>query len=205
LALPVLVGLIAAVATVAAYKPADDLAALKGTRAPILPAGPVSWACRESVPALLPSRWFEEGPRYLANLIFTPEVLPKGGPMRDFVIHVTDRPGEIARVANALARRDVNIKSITGMGVANQGLIRVIADDIDAARTALRESNIRFEEAELVTVLLENKAGELGGVAGKLANAGLNVQALYVIGLEGDLVELAFAVDDAKKAKKALE
>jgi hypothetical protein len=125
--------------------------------------------------------------------------------MRDFVIHVTDRPGEIARVANALARRDVNIKSITGMGVANQGLIRVIADDIDAARTALRESNIRFEEAELVTVLLENKAGELAGVAGKLANAGLNVQALYVIGLEGDLVELAFAVDDAKKAKKALE
>ena len=125
--------------------------------------------------------------------------------MRDFVIHVTDRPGEIARVANALARRDVNIKSITGMGVANQGLIRVIADDIDAARTALRESNIRFEEAELVTVLLENKAGELAGVAGKLANAGLNVHALYVIGLEGDLVELAFAVDDAKKAKKALE
>ena len=125
--------------------------------------------------------------------------------MRDFVIHVTDRPGEIARVANALARRDVNIKSITGMGVANQGLIRVIADDIDAARTALRESNIRFEEGELATVLLENKAGELAGVAAKLANAGLNVQALYVIGLEGDLVELAFAVDDAKKAKKALE
>jgi len=125
--------------------------------------------------------------------------------MRDFVIHVTDRPGEIARVANALARRDVNIKSITGMGVANQGLIRVIADDIDAARTALRESNLRFEEAELVTVLLENKAGELAGVAGKVANAGLNVQALYVTGLEGDLVELAFAVDDAKKAKKALE
>ena len=125
--------------------------------------------------------------------------------MRDFVIHVTDRPGEIARVANALARRDVNIKSIAGMGFSSQGLIRVIPDDIEAARSALRESNIRFEEAELVTVLLENKAGELAGVAGKLANAGLNVQALYVIGLEGDLVELAFAVDDAKKAKKALE
>jgi hypothetical protein len=125
--------------------------------------------------------------------------------MRDFAIHVTDRPGEIARVANALARRDVNIKSIAGMGIANQGIIRVIADDIEAARTALRESNIRFEESDLVTVLLENKAGELAGIAGKLANAGLNVQALYVIGLEGDLVELAFAVDDAKKAKKALE
>ena len=125
--------------------------------------------------------------------------------MRDLAIHVTDRPGEIARVANALARKDVNIKSIAGMGIANQGMIRVIADDIEAARAALREGNIRFEESELVTVLLENKAGELAGVAAKLANAGLNVHALYVIGLEGDLVELAFAVDDAKKAKKVLE
>jgi hypothetical protein len=125
--------------------------------------------------------------------------------MRDFAIHVTDRPGEIARVANALARQSVNIKSIAGMGFANQGIIRVIADDIEAARTALRESNIRFEESELVTALLENQAGELAGVAAKLANAGLNVHAVYVIGLDGDLVELAFAVDDAKKAKKALE
>ena len=125
--------------------------------------------------------------------------------MRDFAMHVTDRPGEIARVANALARQDVNIKSIAGMGFANQGIIRVIADDIEAARTALRESNIRFEETDLATVLLENKAGELADAAAKLANAGLNVHAVYVIGLEGDLVELAFAVDDAKKAKKALE
>jgi hypothetical protein len=125
--------------------------------------------------------------------------------MRDFAIHVTHRPGEIARVANALARQDVNIKSIAGMGLGNQGLIRVIADNVEGARAALNESNIRFEESELVPVLLENRAGALAEAAGKLANAGLNVQAVYVLGLEGDLVELAFAVDDIKKAKKLLE
>src|SRR5437762_8272 len=122
--------------------------------------------------------------------------------MRDFAIHVTDRPGEIARVANALARKDVNIKSIAGMSIGSQGTIRVIADDVEAARSALTESNIRFDECELVSTLLENKAGELAEVAGKLSNAGLTVRAVYVIGLDGDLVELAFAVDDAKKAKK---
>jgi len=45
----------------------------------------------------------------------------------------------------------------------------------------------------------------LGEVASKLANAGLNIQAIYVIGLEGELVEVALAVDDFKKAKKVLE
>jgi len=125
--------------------------------------------------------------------------------MRDFAIPVTHRPGEMARVANALARKGVNLKSIAGMNIGNQGIIRVIADDVEAARAALNESNIRFDESELVTVLLENKAGEVAEVGSKLANAGLNLQAVYVIGLEGDLVELAIAVDDVKKAKKALE
>jgi hypothetical protein len=57
----------------------------------------------------------------------------------------------------------------------------------------------------VVTVLLENHAGELENVADKLAKANVNVQALYVVGLDGDLVDFALAVDDPKKAKKLLE
>jgi hypothetical protein len=125
--------------------------------------------------------------------------------MKDIAIHVTHRTGEIARIAGALARKDVNIKSIAGLNIEHQGIIRLIPDDIEAARSALRDANIRFEESELASVLLENKAGELAEVASKLANAGINVQALYVIGLDGELVEIAIAVDDVKKAKKVLE
>jgi hypothetical protein len=54
-------------------------------------------------------------------------------------------------------------------------------------------------------VLLENKAGEVTGLAAKLADAGLNLDALYVVGLAGDMVELAISVDDVKKAKRILE
>jgi hypothetical protein len=125
--------------------------------------------------------------------------------MRDFSIHLTHRPGELARVANVLGRAGVNLKSVAGINYSNQGVLRLIADDIDAARSALQEANIRFEESELATVLLENSAGELAEVASKLANANININAVYVIGLEGDLVELAIAADDPKKAKKALE
>src|SRR5437899_13043022 len=100
--------------------------------------------------------------------------------MRDLAIHVTHRPGEIARVASALGRKDVNIKSIAGMGMNTQGIIRIIPDDIEAARTALQDANIRFEECELVSSLVENKAGEVAEIAGKLANANVNIQAIYV-------------------------
>jgi len=125
--------------------------------------------------------------------------------MRDLAIHVTHRPGEIARLAGALARQDVNIKSIAGMNMGNQGIMRVIPDNIEAARSALKDANIRFEECELITALLENKAGELAELASKLSNSGINVDAIYVVGLEGEIVEVALAVDDVKKAKKLLE
>jgi hypothetical protein len=125
--------------------------------------------------------------------------------MRDFTIPLTHRPGELGRVANALAKKSVNIKSVAGMSLGNQAAVRIIADDVDAARTALKEANITFEESELATVLLENQAGELANVADKLNNAGLNLLAVYVTGLDGDLVELAIACNDVKKAKKALE
>ncbi len=125
--------------------------------------------------------------------------------MRDLVIPLTHRPGELAGVANSLSLQGVNIKSLAAMTLGNQGLLRLIPDDMEAARSALRNANIRFEERDLVTVLLENRAGELTGVAAKLADAGLNLEAVYLVGVAGDLIEIAIAVDDVKKAKKLLE
>jgi acetolactate synthase small subunit len=125
--------------------------------------------------------------------------------MRDFAIPLSHKPGELGRVASILGRAGVNIKSVAAMVIGNQGTVRLLADDVETARDALREANVRFEESEVVTTLRENRAGELADVADKLANAGINLQALYVVGLEGDLVELAVIADDPKKAKKLLE
>jgi hypothetical protein len=125
--------------------------------------------------------------------------------MRDFAIPLSHKPGELGRVATVLGRAGVNIKSVAAMVIGNQGMVRLIADDVEAARNALTEAHIRFEESEVVTTLRENRAGELADVADKLANAGVNMHAAYVVGLEGDLVELAVIADDPKKAKKLLE
>jgi len=125
--------------------------------------------------------------------------------MRDFAIPLTHRPGELARVTNALSLAGVNLKSVAAMTLGNQAQVRLIPDDVEATRHALQQANVRFDEHEVVSVMLENKAGELTDVAAKLADAGVNLEALYVVGLAGDLIELAIAVDDVKKAKKVLE
>lgn len=124
--------------------------------------------------------------------------------MRDISVALTHRPGELARVARALSRYGLNLKSVAGLVVDGHVRIRLLPDEIEPARKALEASGIRFEESEVVTVLLENKAGQLAEVAEKLADANVNLEAIYVTGLEENMVELAIVADDPKKAKRVL-
>jgi hypothetical protein len=125
--------------------------------------------------------------------------------MKDLAIELTDRPGELGRVATALSRYGVNLKAVTGLAVDKHVLVRIIADDHDAARAALQAAGIRFTEGDVVQVLLENRAGELASVTTKLSEAKVNLRAIYLTGILDNLVELAIVTDDAKKAKRMLE
>ncbi len=125
--------------------------------------------------------------------------------MREFVIQLGHQVGEMARVTNALSLYGVNIKSVAAMTFGEDALLHFIPDNAESARSALRADNISFEENETAIVLLENRAGDLTAVAAKLAEAGVNLSAAYVVGVADDLIELAIVSDDVKKAKKVLE
>src|SRR5213592_4331822 len=88
--------------------------------------------------------------------------------MKDCSMQLTNHPGDLARVAQALARRGVNIKSLTAISIDGQAVARIIPDDIEGARKAFEAANIRFSESEVNTVLLENTAGSLAAVADRL-------------------------------------
>jgi hypothetical protein len=125
--------------------------------------------------------------------------------MKDCLIQLTNHPGDLARVAQALARRGVNIKALAAISTGGGAMARILPDDIVVARSALEAANIRFTEGEVHLVLLENKAGVLANVTNQLGDAGINLDALYVTGVADDLVELAIVTDNPKKTKKILD
>jgi hypothetical protein len=125
--------------------------------------------------------------------------------MKDCAIELTHRPGDFARVAEALAHRGINIKALAAISIEGHAIVRILPDDIQAARSAFEAANIRFEEGEVHVVLLENEPGVLAAVANRLGDAGINLEALYTTGITDDLVEVALVCDDPKKAKKLLK
>ena len=124
--------------------------------------------------------------------------------MEDFAIRLSDRPGELARVATALSRYGVNIKSVAGVASEGQVLVRILADNPEAARSAFEANQIAFEGGEVISLLLENRAGKLASVCQKLGDARVNLKAIYLTGIVDDLVELAIVPDNAAKARDAL-
>src|SRR5258705_10628316 len=92
--------------------------------------------------------------------------------MKDCSTQLTNPPGHLARVAQAFARRGVNIKALAAISSGGGAAIaRILPDDIVVARSALEEARIRFEENEVHLVLLENKAGVLANVPNRLGPA----------------------------------
>jgi hypothetical protein len=124
--------------------------------------------------------------------------------VRDFAVRLTHRPGELARVASVLSHRGVNLKSVAGLAIGNHVSIRLIPDDLEATRAAFESASIRFEESEVLRLMLENRAGELASVSARLAEGGVNLRAIYLTSVADGFVELAIVPDNPTYAKRLL-
>jgi len=124
--------------------------------------------------------------------------------MNLFTVKLKNEPGTLARIAEAMAGRGVDIRGVGGGGIGDVGVAAFITDNDAATREALAEANCEFSEAETVVADVEDRPGTLARLTRAMADAGVNLQGVLVLQSMGDRARLAFAVDDAKKAREAL-
>jgi hypothetical protein len=63
-----------------------------------------------------------------------------------FTVKLDDRPGALARVATALAERDVNITGIVGVAEDTDGALMLTTSDAERTREAFSALGIPFED-----------------------------------------------------------
>lgn len=121
----------------------------------------------------------------------------------DLSISLPDEPGGLAKAAQALGAAGVNIEGVAGLGGGGTGHVHVLVDDAGAARSALEGAGVMVEgerEAVVVDVSAEDSPGKLGELAGKIADAGVNLAACYVASRS----RIVFSSDDAAALRSAL-
>jgi len=120
--------------------------------------------------------------------------------MTEFVVRLDNRPGSLARLTELLADAGVNIDALAAWGSNGDGVVRLIVDRPDACSRTLDEAGLSYERRTVLSALLADRPGELARVTRALAEAEINIEAIFILGNHVDGLEVAIAVDDPDAA-----
>jgi len=119
--------------------------------------------------------------------------------MFDVAIVLENKPGEMARMGEALGAAGVSVEGGGGWVVDGKGHMHFLFEDGEAARKALENVGIEVSDVRevLVQKLRQDVPGQLGKVARRMADAGVNIEVVY----SDHANQLCLVVDDFDKGK----
>lgn len=125
--------------------------------------------------------------------------------MTEFIVQMENQPGRLATLTEALAAFGVNIEALAAYGHDGDGTVRLIVDDAPTTRRVLEEAALRSEEHTVLTARVPHRPGELARLTRSLADAEINIDAIYVLNTTADGIEFAILVDQPESAVPHLE
>lgn len=125
--------------------------------------------------------------------------------MIEFIVRMENRPGRLAALTESLAAFGVNIEALTAYGHDGEGTVRLITSDEVTTRHVLDEAALRHEEHTVLAVRLPHRPGEMARLTRLIADAGVNIDAVYVLRASSDGIEFAMSVDQPETALPHLE
>jgi len=119
----------------------------------------------------------------------------------DLTVGLMNRPGTLAQASDALGRAGVNIEGACGFVSGEQAVYHVLVEDLERARRSLIDAGFEIQEERQVALTpIENRPGAAAALLRRIADAGLNVELLYMTG-DGRLV---LSGDDVPGLRRAL-
>ena len=124
---------------------------------------------------------------------------------KQLAIFLDNRPGMLARVADALAVAKINIYAITTSDTVDHSVIRMVVSDSRRALHLFEEHGTLVVEDDVLMIDGSNKPGQLAQIAHKLADANINIEYCYsATPSEAKKGLLIMRVSNASKALKVL-
>ena len=119
--------------------------------------------------------------------------------MYDVSILLENKPGELARMGEALGAAGVSVEGGGGWVVDGKGYMHFLFEDGIVAGKTLEEAGFEVIGVRevLVQKLRQDVPGQLGKIARRMADAGVNIEVVY----SDHANQLILVVDDFEKGK----
>ena len=120
-------------------------------------------------------------------------------------VFLENTSGRFAEVAGVLADAGVNIRALSLADTAEFGILRLIVDQNDRAKQALKEGGFTVARTEVVALEVPDRPGGLARILRGLDDAGINVEYMYAfVRRSGDNAILVVRFDEPGNAVAAL-
>ena len=126
-------------------------------------------------------------------------------PATQLAVFLSNRPGALMRVCEALAKAEINIHALATSDTVDHSVVRMVVSDPTQALMLLGEAGVLAIENDVVMIESDNHPGTLAKIAERLSAAEVNIEYTYMAApINANKGLMILRPNDVDKALRAL-
>ncbi len=121
-------------------------------------------------------------------------------------IFIENKSGRLAEITSILDEAGINIRALSLADTSDFGILRLIVNDREKAKSILKERGFTVNKTEVVAVEVPDRPGGLARILKTLDSAAINVEYMYAfVERCGENAVIIFRFDETDKAINTLQ
>ena len=121
-------------------------------------------------------------------------------------LFLENKPGHLNSICRTIAGAGINIETLSLADTEQFGILRLIVEDWQKARSVLESAGFVVNVTEVVATEIEDRPGGLAEILGVLGESGINIEYMYAFAVRrGNKAVPVFRFDDPDQAIRILE
>jgi hypothetical protein len=126
--------------------------------------------------------------------------------VEQIAVFLENKSGRLAEITSILAENDINIRALSVADTADFGILRLIVDNVEKAKSILQEGGFTVGKTDVLAVEVADKTGGLATVLRSLHRAAINVEYMYAfVNKTGENAVLIFRFEEMDEAIEVLQ
>lgn len=120
-------------------------------------------------------------------------------------IFLENKAGRLAEVTKTLSEAGINIRALSLADTSDFGILRLIVDDTEKAKSIMKEAGFTVGRTSVVAVKVDDAPGGLNAILQALSGHNVNVEYMYAfVQKGGDSATMIFRFDRIDEAIEVL-
>ena len=98
---------------------------------------------------------------------------------KQFSVFLENRVGALSELCKLISDYSINLLAVCAIDTVEEAVLRIVAENEEQALEVLQKAGFKVIETEIFLIELDNTPGATGGVASRLAKAGINIDYVY--------------------------